>query len=200
MQLIVVCLIMFFLMLGPNLKSQVRKLSAGTDPGDAIKDSARTNIATFEYPNWRAVDIDFLSSYYEQDGNNAAVTGGIGTERLTDFTQKIIMSVPLRPNLTLNADGGYDYYSSASTDNIDPAYSDDSASDIRTHANIGLTYKMDKQQSIGFRVGGSIEYDYWSGAGRGELPPHVQGRKHYLQRPVPNLCGLLDADLPHRAA
>jgi hypothetical protein len=26
-----------------------------------------------------------VSSYYHQDGNNSAVTGGIGTEKLTDF-------------------------------------------------------------------------------------------------------------------
>ena len=28
-----------------------------------------------------AIELDFLNSYYSQDGDNAAVTGGIGTER-----------------------------------------------------------------------------------------------------------------------
>ncbi len=30
-------------------------------------------------------EINFVSSYYTQDGNNSAVTGGIGTEKLTDI-------------------------------------------------------------------------------------------------------------------
>ena len=32
------------------------------------------------------LEVDFLTSYYSQDGNNASVTGGIGTEELTDLT------------------------------------------------------------------------------------------------------------------
>jgi hypothetical protein len=31
-------------------------------------------------------EIDILTSFYTQDGKNAAVTGGIGTEKLNDFT------------------------------------------------------------------------------------------------------------------
>jgi hypothetical protein len=31
-----------------------------------------------------STEIDFLTSYYTQEGQNAAVTGGIGTEELTD--------------------------------------------------------------------------------------------------------------------
>ena len=30
--------------------------------------------------------VDLVNSYYHQDGNNSAVTGGIGTEKLTDFS------------------------------------------------------------------------------------------------------------------
>ena len=31
-------------------------------------------------------EINFVSSYYSQNGNNSAVTGGIGTEALKDFS------------------------------------------------------------------------------------------------------------------
>jgi len=34
-------------------------------------------------------EINFVSGYYRQDGNNSAVTGGIGTEKLTDFTNTL---------------------------------------------------------------------------------------------------------------
>ena len=36
-------------------------------------------------------EIDFLSSYYMQNGKNASVTGGIGIEDLTDFTSTIVV-------------------------------------------------------------------------------------------------------------
>lgn len=163
MQLIVAVLIAVFLFFAGDLKSQVRNKSLSMPADSSEGDKAKTEMSVFEYPNWQAVDIDFLSSYYEQDGNNSPVTGGIGTEHLTDFTQKIIMSVPVTPRTTINADAGYDYYTSASTDNVDPVYSDDSAEDTRIHGNIGITRKIDPRQTIGFRVGGSGEYDYISG-------------------------------------
>lgn len=34
-------------------------------------------------------EVNFFSSYYKQDGNNSAVTGGIGTEKLSDFATNI---------------------------------------------------------------------------------------------------------------
>ncbi len=123
--------------------------------GDAIEQS-------YQKPDWKAVDINFLSSYYVQDGNFSPVTGGIGTEYLTDFTQKIAVSVPLNHKLKLKVDGGYDYYSSASTDNIDNIRSSDSSSDMRTHGNVGLDFKLSGQEDFGFRIGASTEYDYTS--------------------------------------
>ncbi|MGY0036467.1 hypothetical protein [Pedobacter sp. NJ-S-72] len=35
-------------------------------------------------------EINLVSAYYHQNGNNSAVTGGIGTEKLTDFANTII--------------------------------------------------------------------------------------------------------------
>lgn len=34
-------------------------------------------------------EVNLVSSYYKQDGNNSAVTGGIGTEKLTDISNII---------------------------------------------------------------------------------------------------------------
>ena len=44
----------------------------------------------------KEIDANFLSGYYHQDGNNSAVTGGIGTEKLTDFSNVFIVNVPPR--------------------------------------------------------------------------------------------------------
>src|SRR4026208_2227513 len=34
-------------------------------------------------------EINFVSGYYRQDGDHSAVTGGVGTEKLTDFANTI---------------------------------------------------------------------------------------------------------------
>jgi len=34
-------------------------------------------------------EINLVSSYYKQDGNNSAVTGGVGTEKLTYISNTI---------------------------------------------------------------------------------------------------------------
>lgn len=160
MQLIIVSIALALLLFSQQVMAQVREM-ANTDDTSPIKgDTAKPKLSLYEDNSWNNVDVQFLSSYYEQDGNNSAVTGGIGTEHLTDFTQKLIVKVPMNKQLTLNVDGGYDYYTSASSDKIDPIRSDDSAEDTRVHANIGVTRKLDKQQTIGFRLGSSFEYDY----------------------------------------
>ena len=66
------------------------------------------------------VEIDILSSYYSQEGNNAAVTGGIGTEKLTDITPTITISIPLNDDDVLTIDAGISAYTSASSSNLDP--------------------------------------------------------------------------------
>lgn len=65
-------------------------------------------------------EVDFLTSYYSQDGNNASVTGGIGSEELTDFTPTVVISVPLNDDDVLTIDAGISAYTSASSSNLNP--------------------------------------------------------------------------------
>jgi hypothetical protein len=65
-------------------------------------------------------EVDFLSSYYTQDGQNASVTGGIGDEHLTDFTPTIVVSMPLNADDVLTIDAGISTYTSASSSNLNP--------------------------------------------------------------------------------
>ena len=154
-------MLLFFVFIN-DVKAQINNASS-SDNNNLLKgDTTKIGLTDYSNPDWQTIDIDFLSSYYAQDGNNAAVTGGIGTEQLTDFTQKVILKIPTTKKLTLNLDGGYDYYSSASTDNIDNIQSSDSSSDVRMHGNIGVNYQYADTKSIGLRVGASAEYDYFS--------------------------------------
>jgi hypothetical protein len=65
-------------------------------------------------------EVDFLSSYYFQKGNNASVTGGIGNEKLSDLTATIVISMPLNDDDVLTIDVGISAYTSASSSNGNP--------------------------------------------------------------------------------
>ena len=75
-----------------------------------------------------STEVDFLSSYYTQKGNNASVTGGIGNEKLTDVTPTIVISLPLNADDILTIDAGISSYTSASSSNLDPFDSSSGAS------------------------------------------------------------------------
>lgn len=123
---------------------------------------AKRDTASFKIEQILESDISILFSYYSQDGNNSPVTGGIGTEKLADYTSKIIVNLVLDEKQSVSFDGGFDYYTSASTDNIDRFVSSASSSDMRVHGNLGYSRKAANDLSYGIKVGGSGEYDYSS--------------------------------------
>lgn len=108
----------------------------------------------------RDIDANFLSSYYQQDGNNAAVTGGIGTEKLSDFANVLIVNVPIDSVNSINLYTGLDYYTSASTDNIDNNKSSASSSDTRTFGTLSYDrLNMKRGEAYAAKIGFSSEYD-----------------------------------------
>jgi hypothetical protein len=113
-------------------------------------------------------EINLVSSYYRQDGNNSAVTGGIGTEKLTDFATVLDINLVRqdRRNLQHNLlfELGVDAYTSASSDKIDPAtVSSASSSDKRIYPSIGYTISNEQNgSSAGLVASYSHEYDYRS--------------------------------------
>jgi hypothetical protein len=113
--------------------------------------------------NKDVIDANFLSSYYHQDGNNSAVQGGLGEERLFDIANVLIVNVPLDSVRSISTTLGADYYSSASTDRIDAKVSSASVKDVRFYGSLGYEKKnLDKGQTYSIGIGGSIEYDYAS--------------------------------------
>ena len=65
-------------------------------------------------------EVDFLASYYNQDGSKSAVSGGVGSEKLTDVASNIVVAMPLNDDDVLTIDLGISAYSSASSSNINP--------------------------------------------------------------------------------
>mgnify|MGYP001943219560 CR=1 FL=1 len=132
----------------------------------SIKDSAKVQLDDIE--------VSFLASYYEQDGNHSPVTGGVGTEYLTNIAPSVVVKVPIDTVRTLSVDGGVDFYSSASSDNINNPFGDPnhvsgaSASDARTYANFAIKKKnKQKHNTSGLSIGFSNEFDVLSFSGGG---------------------------------
>jgi len=63
-------------------------------------------------------EIDFVSSYYNQNGDHSAVTGGIGTEKVTDLANSLTLNLvwfgKSQNKNTLEAGLGFDYHTAAS--------------------------------------------------------------------------------------
>ncbi|CAM4231326.1 DUF3570 domain-containing protein [Zobellia roscoffensis] len=119
-------------------------------------------------------EVDFLSSYYSQDGDNAAVSGGRGIEELTDATGTIIVSIPLNDDDVLTIDAGVSAYTSASSSNVDPfdkrsnadpfvASSGASQSDTWVNLTGNYSHSSDDRNDIwSAKFSVSSEYDYFS--------------------------------------
>jgi hypothetical protein len=107
-------------------------------------------------------DIELVYSHYIQDGNNSAVTGGIGTEKLTVYGPAVTIK-RIAGNNSIAFNLGADIITSASTDNIDTVMSSASRTDMRTYANATYEHKFDKLNlSVFGGIGFSIESDYFS--------------------------------------
>jgi hypothetical protein len=123
---------------------------------------------TYQSRKLKLEEVNFVSSYYQQDGNNSAVTGGIGTEELTDFATTIDVRLSRYDGRgrkhTIAAEVGIDVYSSASSDKIDPnTISSASSGDKRIYPS--LTYAINnemKRTTVSVTGSVSTEYDYFS--------------------------------------
>jgi len=113
-------------------------------------------------------EINLVSSYYKQDGNNSAVTGGIGSEKLTDISNTIDVTMvkydkKLRKN-KFDFSVGIDHYTSASSDMIDlKANSSASSADNRIYPTLSWSRENEeKGTTLMAGVSYSGEYDYQS--------------------------------------
>jgi hypothetical protein len=107
-------------------------------------------------------DVQAMFSYYTQDNNHSAVTGGIGTENLQVYAQDYSFVWSSDSIKSVSLEFGADIISSASTDNIDDVFSSASRKDFRIHSTIGYNRNLKRGRNIGFNTSISGESDYLS--------------------------------------
>lgn len=119
-------------------------------------------------------ELQILTSYYSQAGENAAVSGGTGTEELTDIHPTIIFAIPLSADDVLTVNAGVSAYTSASSSNVNPfdgngradpfqASSGASKGDNWTNVTASYSHSSDDRNTVwSANLSGSAEYDYTS--------------------------------------
>ncbi len=111
-------------------------------------------------------EANIVSSFYTQNGNNAAVTGGIGSEKLADisttFDLKMYKYDRRLHKHSFTGELGIDHYTSASSDKIDPAtISSASYADNRIYPSLQWSMENEtKGRTLGAGVSFSNEFDY----------------------------------------
>lgn len=128
--------------------------------------------SSYEKKKLSSRDVEMMMSYYTQDNDHSAVTGGIGTEDLQVYAFDLAMNWKKDSVRNFAVDLGVDIITSASTDNIDFAVSSASKTDARTH--LGLSYGKFLPGGLNGSINGglSVESDYTSinfGIGAGHL-------------------------------
>lgn len=113
-------------------------------------------------------EVNLVSSYYTQNGDHAAVTGGIGSQHLSDianvFDVKLTKYDKRWRKHTFDIELGIDHYTSASSDKVDlKANSSASHADTRLYPSVNWTVENEqKGTSFGAGVSSSTEFDYQS--------------------------------------
>jgi len=127
-----------------------------------------TDTAAFQSRKLKIEEINLVSSYYSQQGDHAAVTGGIGTQQLTDIANVLDVKLvkydrKLRKH-AFDLEAGIDHYTSASSDRVD-LKANSSASHADTRIYPALTWSMENEQkgtTLSAGASYSTEYDYQS--------------------------------------
>ncbi|MCP3964497.1 MAG: DUF3570 domain-containing protein [bacterium] len=119
-------------------------------------------LALFAAPPASGIDVDFLLNYYDQDGENSPVTGGIGTEDLQVVAPVFVIDWAVSDDWNLSFDLGVDGITSASTDNMDTEVSSASRQDTRAYTTVTASRRWRENQTWRFGASLSNEYDYSS--------------------------------------
>lgn len=111
-------------------------------------------------------EIDLISSYYWQNGDHSAVTGGIGSEHVTDISNGLDLNLVWLNNKlnknTLSVGFGFDYHTAASQAWVS-ATGASKADGTRIYPSLDWTVENDKKgSSFGIGAYYSGEYNYQS--------------------------------------
>jgi len=137
----------------------------------AFSQTTQKDTAAYKTRKLKVEEINLVSSYYNQDGDHAAVTGGTGSQQLNNWSGSIDVKLGKtdRKNRkhSFVFDVGVDHYTSASSDKIDPkTISSASRNDTRVYPSATWSVENEaKGTTFGTGLSYSKECDYTSHGG-----------------------------------
>ena len=146
--------------------AQTTQDSISKKPVHSLTATGKTDTTHYSPRRLRLDEINFVSSYYNQNGDHSAVTGGIGTEKVTDIANALDLHlVWLNHNLnknTLAIGMGFDYHTAASQAYVS-ATGASSPSGTRLYPSLDWTVENAKSGNT-FGIGAyySGEFNYQS--------------------------------------
>ena len=119
----------------------------------------------YESKPLRLDEINLVSSYYTQEGNHSAVTGGIGNEHVVDLSNgleiKFVGWDARHSKHTLGVDMGFDHHTSASSAYVSKTGASKTGG-TRIYPAVNWTVENSKGNSFGIGAYYSTEYNYKS--------------------------------------
>lgn len=149
-----------------NSYAQTKPDTVGHKTTYTINGSPKQDSTHYNPRKFHVDEIDFVSSYYSQNGDHSAVTGGIGSEKVTDIANGLTLNlVKTDRNLnknTLQLGLGFDYHTAASQAYVSKTGAS-SPSGTRLYPSIDYTIENAKTGNT-FGIGAyySNEYNYKS--------------------------------------
>ncbi|ASU32844.1 DUF3570 domain-containing protein [Mucilaginibacter xinganensis] len=135
-------------------------------PGFSLAAPTEPDTSDYRPRRLRVDEINLVSSYYKQNGDHSAVTGGIGTEKVTDFSNGLDLKLvwlngALHKN-TLSVGLGIDHHTSASAAYVSTTGASN-AGGSRIYPSLDWTIENEKK-GTSFGIGSyySGEYNYKS--------------------------------------
>ena len=140
--------------------------SVANKPAYTINGTPKPDSTHYNPRKFHLDEIDFVSSYYSQNGDHSAVTGGIGTEKVTDIanglTLNFVKTDRNQNKNTLQVGLGFDYHTAASQAYVSKTGAS-SPSGTRLYPSLDYTIESAKTGNT-FGVGAyySNEFNYKS--------------------------------------
>lgn len=90
----------------------------------AFAQSYNVDTTSYKNQNLKLEEVNLVSGYFNQDGNHSAITGGIGSQKLSDvsnvFELKFVKQNEINNKYTLDFEAGFDHHTSASQAYVNP--------------------------------------------------------------------------------
>lgn len=143
---------------------------------DSIKAAPKEGAMGYVEKPLHLEETNIVTSYYNQDGNHSAVTGGTGTEKVTDLSFGLDLKFTGADNTghkyTLTTGLGIDHHTSASSAYVNKTGASKTGGS-RVYPSVNFAVENKKGTSVGFGVYYSAEYNYHSFALDGEYSRKV---------------------------